>query len=662
MSTQELNLFNNEQTQRIAEDYRAGLIKPADIRNYVTRTLLSAGYKKQTLLGSPSEGYYYPDAREVSDYNKKVIEYNFKIRKYRQDVINAIMEYGTAPTAPSSPQPPQYRQVEAAAFQRSNVDREYPTPTEKPKPTPGPGAGPAPGTIGEKISEKLTPMAQQALTALDAPFSMVTRPIRRVSEKLKEESVGLPAQGKSWEGFGKYAAGTALSVGAGVFDVASSAFRPKLWLETAQSIGEIAFNPEVRNKAIAEVLRDPFGAAAVAGGSLYFGPKVKEFVFNEAEIAAKVFKAQGADVSEGLYGTSVKPSSYREFFREYINTKTVSRRPAKGLEVADLKLREDMGVGEFPDEAVEVLTYDTFEKSWLETVKDGVEIDFPYYSRITVHGGNERSFLEFTEPEWSPNLVTSMKDTAIPYNIGDEGGFLRVSGSRGGMKAFKDAKPAPPPRSEKLVPSGGAAPDTSASVLIQRGSDVLKDIEFIEVPSYSAVVTPLSETMFKGLDSVRIKSLDSGFDILPISYDSDKYGFDIFSVNKPVTKTLEKTVEKPDTRRRDPFNINIPISGLDVRSTPIQLPDVKLDMGTMQLPDQERWILPLQLPDLDLDEPQLVLPVFKFKWDERRPGSKKIGVEPEKKKKKKKTRRGKRGVLELRVDKAFNVRIKDVKI
>jgi hypothetical protein len=681
--------FNDDKTRQIIEDYKTGLIKIKDVRAYVGRKLQAAGHTRQQTITTAPEGYYYPDASKISEHNRKVVQYNRELNNYRQELINSIVEYkktptGYAPTGPSGV--PGYSRIEAAAIgSHTESDREYPGQPEAPPETPpGPGAGPAPGSIGEKISSKTTPAALGVLETIEKPFQAISHALRKRGEEYKAKS--LTEHGENYlEGFGYYVAGTGFNVAASGFDVATFEIRPQLWVDLSKTAGGIAFSPEVRGQVWQQIKADPTGfTAEVVGGAALGGyargkaVDIAKLGVKEADHALKVLKAQRGSTTEGLYGVSTKQPSYGQFWSEYRASKQVNNllEPVADANIQyHEQLSEEWGGGQFPAETEEILTTRLFERRAID-VKTGTptpahpffEDKAYYYSPVEpIPQGAERAYVEAFGDEWSPNLVSSQGETAIPYNLGDEGGFIKVEGyRRGGMKPFKEPNIPLEPRNDPVSSSvTKGSPDTPASILIQKGSNAFIEPKYYEFPSVTVTprtINPVNVHTGGNVKSPVFKFKPITVPIIDVNL-SQKPKTGTVSIEKTWTPNLEKQVQ-------DTFNksLNIPKPNLGSITIPgvTQIPRNTLKQTPeyvfkeVQIFDQDLGLI--QLPEFDekLDVPNWLTIPPGDKTNKRRYPGKEILKKTTRKKK-----RGKKGVFELRTDFAFNFKepkIKEIKI
>lgn len=296
-------------TLQIAKAYREGQISRSDLRSYINRRYA----RKEAILKAP-EGYYYPDASKVSEYNRQVYEYNRAINEFRNELYKAIVNAESQPQAPTqSFTPPSYaelseqrqqeeyeRQEAIQAFEEGLVSPPSPEQTERarqvrdlaimsqspPKPQqlepiPGPGAGGAPGSLKERVSEAVSPKAQSLIEYMDKPFRRISGGLRETGERLREKAVGRPAEDEPLRGLAEYLGGTALGIAAAGFDVATFEARPSLWIETSKTFGALATSGEARQALVKEVARDPFSFSAQLVGGAALGTYIKRIELGE---------------------------------------------------------------------------------------------------------------------------------------------------------------------------------------------------------------------------------------------------------------------------------------------------------------------------------------------------------------------------------------------
>jgi len=586
-----------------------------------------------SFITSAPEGYFYR-GQDVQEYNAKVREYNRQIHEYKRKLQDAYNQYraGLITYDSYEVQRKSYEvqlKLYEAEMKRTAPQREAfleylesigpPEPTEEQRRRmdagmpitgiPGPALGPAPGSLGEWVQPIMQKAAEQTLDIMEAPFKAVTDPFRNVAAELGDKSIEAAMEAKPWLGFGYYVAGQAASIGAMGVDMATWEFRPGLWVDVTRTLTGLAVSPEARTAAADEILKDPFGFTAEMVGGMYLGGVLKKLpgkVYGEAELAYKTLKAQRGGTSEGLYGVSIKEPTWSEALGEWRAIKDVKYREtyaAKTTDIAEFKFLEEAGITEFPEEVVGIEpTYRTFEKRWLKFEGEGIKGEMPYYGAKDVRPpGAEPSAFDVPD-DWIMKQITREADTALPYEYGEEGGFLRVRGGYGGMKPFAEPKLPEPPRAEALVVTAEAAPSTKILDLIGKPRLSLEtELQFI--PDIEVVMAQRPGFKFITPESIRPPS--AAFKFLDISKAatlslSKVKGFDkVFTVPTISLKQLEQQNQKQIEK---PLELELPkmkqpqITGL----TPTQIQTPTLDQ--IQKPRLEQ----IQIPALGL--PQLTMP------------------------------------------------------
>jgi len=600
------------------------------------RQAMEAAPDTLTYITEAPEGYYYR-GQDVQEHNAKVREYNHQVREYKRKLQDAYTQYRVGLITYDSYEV-QRKSYEAqlklyeAEMKRTAPQRgafgDYlrsigpPEPTEEQRMRmdagmpltgiPGPANVPPPGSISAKIQPIVQEGFERTLRFMELPFKTATEPIRDIATGFKLKSIEAEMEGEPWAGFGYYAAGTALKVvGAGI-DVATFEYRPGLWVDVSRTLTGLAVNPEARTALIGEVARDPFGFTAEMVGGAYLGGALKKLpgkVYGEAELAYKTLKAQRGGTYEGLYGVSIKEPTWSEALGEWRAIKDTRYRQtyaAKATDITEFKFLEEAGITEFPEEVIGIEpTYRTFEKRWLKFEGEGIKGEMPYYGAKDVRPpGAEPEAFDMPD-DWIMKQITREADTALPYEYGEEGGFLRVRGGYGGMKPFAEPKPPLPPRAEQLTVTAEAAPNTPILDLIGKTTrqTLSMETELQFIPDIKTITEHLAG--FKFITPESIKPPSATFKLIDIGkaaiLDKSRIkGIDkVFTLPTVSLKQLEQQI--PDQLQK-PLQIELPklkqpqIPGL----TPIQVQPPRLD--EIQKPKLEH----IQVPVLDL--PQLTMP------------------------------------------------------
>ena len=603
---------------------------------------------------------------QLRESQNRLTTYQGEIRDYAADYISAIAEQaderieytkrlnetGNRPFVDESGQRYSYTEAGSLASQIEKAPRENQIGDVVIQGIPGPGAGPKPGTFAAKISETISPPVKNVLIQADEGFKNISDNLRKGSDELAAKSV----ENADWKGFGTYLASTALRVDAAAFDVATFEFRPQLWIDTGVSLGTLATVPEAQLQFASKVASDPFGfTAELAGGALlggYAKTKAGQFTepfFEEAKFAYKVLEAQKGSKTQGIYGESVKPSSYGDFFKEYRYARQVRKTPVQEWE---------LGIETFPPETETITTTRLFERRSVDIKTGTPSPDYPffedkayYYSPVEpVKPGSERAFVEVYGDEWTPTQITGQSETVLPYELGGEGGFVKVEGyRRGGMKPFKEPDLTLEPRNDPVTTIGkGSGGDTPARVLIKKGSEALKENKVYNFPDIEVTQVPLYENM-DVLSFGKVKAPGSTVKMGNIGV----LGLGSFDFNVEKTaptleiKGLEKN--KPPSKLTKQFTPSLPKLG---DFTIPNIATIQLDKQT-----QKQKQIPIVTPTFSLDQIQVQEPDY--------PDLPKVNivtgdsswnikpVRPRKNKKKRGKKRSKKGVAELRVDKAF---------
>ena len=633
-----------------------------------------------SIITEAPEGYSYR-GQDVQEYNAKVREYNRQISEYKRKLQDTYNQYRAGLITYDSYEV-QRKSYEAqlklyeAEMKRTAPQREAfleylesigpPEPTDEQRRRIEEGAliyG-APGRPGEQVPPILQEAFEKTLGIMEAPFKAVTDPFRNVAAELGDKSIEAAMEAKPWTGFGYYAAGTAASIGAMSVDIATWEFRPGLWVDVSRTLLGLAVSPEARTAVADEALRDPFGFTAEIVGGMYLGGALRKLpgkVYGEAELAYKTLKAQRGSTSEGLYGVSIKEPTWSEALGEWRAVKDVKYREtyaAKAPEIFESKFLEEAGITEFPEEIVGIEpTYRTFEKRWLKIEGEGIKAELPYYTKMKAGtpGAEPRAF-DVPGDEWSIEQLTREADTALPYEYGEEGGFLWVRGGYGGMRPFAEPKLPEPPRAEALVVTAEAAPSTKILDLIGKPRLSLEtELQFI--PDIETITA--QRAGFKFITPETIRPPSAAFKFLDIGKAatlglSKVKGFDkVFTAPTISLKQLEQQTQK---QLEKPLELELPkmkqpqITGLTPTQiqTPTQTPIEKLKLDQIQLPILD---LPqITIPDIPVPEepypPPSISPYFGPPGPPPRPRVK-GELFPKKKKKKKK---GRKGAFEIRVE------------
>lgn len=105
---------SDPQVQRVLEHYRRGELSGSQARHLLEGYLKGQGWREAKPAGEPKEGFYYPDASKVAEYNRQVYAYNRQIREARHDAVESLLS-GQMPGAS-----PKGRPIELAAYETAS--------------------------------------------------------------------------------------------------------------------------------------------------------------------------------------------------------------------------------------------------------------------------------------------------------------------------------------------------------------------------------------------------------------------------------------------------------------------------------------------------------------------------------------------------------------
>jgi len=453
----------------------------------------------------------------------------------------------------------------------------------------------------------------------------------------------------------------------------------------------LGFDRESQKAFAKKISMDPFRFVAVTIGSTLLGapeivPGVKDFLGSdkvkaflskpiEVPLSLKVLKAQRGETFEGMYGTSVKQSSYGDFFREYKLAKL-----AKKLDIdtsALTQFEREIGL-QFPEETTGFTsTARLFErKSVIKTYGKNVALEAPYMLETNLETYIDPDVLKIMLDEmraqdvdmWAPAQITVSKPTAIGYVHKGTGGFVKTEGSYSAMKPFKFTEPVNPLIGTTKAPSGGS------QALIQVPSKAVKagkNIVTGAFPQQQSWVTGFSEEVVTYAPGVDLRStflqapkamVPSLFPTLPISALSTITG--IVSTQRQEIKQTQAQTQKQAQKIADLTmpklgNILSPKSVQAISQPQVQIP--WMEQKPVQIPKQIQFTVPsmtpIQTPAPSMPKftiPNIPLTPFKPSPPIR------VRAEPSKKKKTK-SKKKRKTAYERRVDPLKNL-LKKVKV
>ena len=598
-----------------------------------------------SFITSAPEGYFY-QGQDVQEYNAKVREYNQKVREYKRKLIDAYQEYQAGLITYDSYEV-QRKSYEAqlklyeAEMKRTAPQREAfleylesigpPEPTEEQRRRmeagmpitgiPGPANVPPSGSLGEWVQPIMQKAAEQTLGIMEAPFKALTDPFRNAAVELGDKSIEAAMEAKPWTGFGYYAAGTALDIGAMGIDIATWEFRPGLWVDVSRTLTGLAVSPEARTAVADEALRDPFGFTAEMVGGAYLGGQLKKLpgkAYGEGKLAYKTLKAQRGGTSEGLYGVSIKEPTWSEALGEWRAIKDVKYREtyaAKATDIAEFKFLEEAGITEFPEATIVQRT----EFLGFEEVKDAALVD-------------TTSNLKFDS---LPDSIDMVSTDVAPYQppkgkwaSGIYDKKLWRSTGEGLEQIYWVPEKTPLMPIYKPIPGVEIAPSWTPGIRY-------KWIDPIKASKPHLKLLDIGKASVLSLS--KVKSIDKVFTAPTVS---------LKQIEKPIQDILQKPklVELPKMKQPQ-------ITGLTQTQiqTPTQTPIEKLKLEQIQIPILS--MPQITMPKMSIpEEPTPIyppdFPYFEPPETPRRPIVKGDLLFP----KKKKGKKGRKGVFELRVD------------
>ena len=599
------------------------------------------------LVIKPPEGYYI-SGEDYQRYKQEAIEYNRKIREYRAELGKAWL--AAKENRISIEQYNRLFKDRMVELDRQKPQRaafnEYVQSIGPPKPTeqqrarqeaglpqrglPGPAAGPAPGSPGEQVQIGI----KQVLATSERVPRAITDPLRETAlrlEALSHEALRtqkpyqppstqfgteprfdmtgrLMVEKKAQPAVGALAYGYSVGfdVAAGAFDVATFPSRPGLMVETSKGLVALGVDREAKKAFAKKLSMDPFRFVAVTIGSTLIGapeilPELKKLLSQpvKAPLSLKVLKAQRGETFEGMYGTSVKKSSYGDFFKEYKLAKLVKKIDID--EAALTQFERELGL-QFPE----------------ETIK-------PQASEITEATFD---FKDQTPDTWAPRQVTKATESYYALSGEPMGSQFLVRG-KAGMKAFKETPVPPMPRSDQIMAPLSTKTVTTVTEAVPRYIPIQFAEEFIEylpgVDLRSALATA---------PSVSIPNL---FPTLPISALSTITG--VTSTQRQEIKQTQAQTQRQAQKIADLTmpkmgNILSPKSVQTLSQPQVQIP--WMEQKPVQVPKQIQFTVPkmvqIQTPAPSIPKfavPNIPLNPFKPSPPIR------VRAEPSKKKKKK---------------------------
>ena len=605
---------------------------------YEVNKALKNAPKPVELITEAPEGYYYR-GEDVQEYNRQAIEYNRQLREYRSklesaknDAILGLYDYELYSASYKLYQ----AQLKAAKPSKEEMERERayvesygpPEPSEESRRRqaeglpqvglPGPAAGPKPGTLGERIGEFVGGVVARA----DVPFRVITETLRRKGEELEGQGLESAAKGEALVGFTQYAGSVVADTAAMAVDVATFELRPQLWAEVGRTIGGVVYDPDIREKAVEEVIKDPFRFTAVMVGGAYLGGVIRDFPENVRGLPSKVRRIR-AEYDWAKYGDeSLYTAGEAEIGMQFPEAEITYEPTGQLYRRAQLTIYDRVGL---------------------------VKEKLPYYIEAEPEFLKTRDIFEAAE-DWSPTMVKRGKGTVVGYGpLEGEGGFLKVEGAYGGMKPFKEPSLPSAPRSEAiqvLTTKGVESTPIKGSLFTQAD----RAFEYVDIEPITTYVRPVDLKQILTPETVRVtepsfslRDLGISASILKLSDVSVQRVSDIQRQSiSQVESQLEKQLSKVTTKLESQFGLKQPVALTQIE---VQLPKItQIQTPRLSMPQ-------LQMPKLD--EPQITMPkipkIPTLTMPPREPPRKVVRGEREPKKKKKVKKRRK-GVFELRVD------------
>ena len=513
----------------------------------------------------------------------------------------------------------------------------------------------------ETTLDKISHEALRTETGLQPPILLgsQTQPIYAIEDTLRVKTEPKPVVGTA-----AYLAGVVLAVAAAGVDIATFEIRPGLIAETTGTLIGLGVDAETRGAFISAVAKDPFRFASTLVGGAVLGQGIKQYADKELSIAAKVLEAQRGETVKGLYGTSVKKSSYGDFLKEYKIAKKASSDTLGFDEAFFTKFEREIGL-DFPEETLEFRsTQQLFKRGQLNIYDDVglVEKKLPYYFKTEAEVENLLKRLERGEPDpWSPAQVTKEMESYFALPFDEKGGAILVRG-KAGMKPFKEPAALLPPRNEAVavlttkLPSMSLKPASLESSFFK--TQMIEEAIF-HYPSVDLRATLLTAPQVM-IPSLFPSSLSiSGLLALKSVVKTEKRLRDITKELMLKPQPLKQLLEPKVTQIQIPEVIQAqkPVTTQiqKPKSIQIQIPTITQIQPPIQISELIQKPIQIQIPKIIFPQPPPIiitpLPPPKIPLKVRK-----------KKKKKKKSKRGRKGVYELRVDSIVNKLLKEFKL
>jgi len=654
----------------------------------------------------PPAGYYISPA-DQQKYKQEAMAYNKKLSQYKQDLNAAwrqVQENKRTLSSYITQRNQIIKNIQATAPDRKaflkyiqSVGPPEPTKAEKARQEagmpmvglPGPGARPKAGSAGETLQKG----TQRGFEIAEVPFLAVTSPVREASEYLRklsldasrteralqpktqfgtetpfsmEQPVMVPSKARPEVGFGAYVGSVGLDVVAAGVDVATFSYRPGLVVGTVKALAK----PETYTELAKSAVQDPFRFASVLVGGSWVGGSIQRFTAKELRTAWKVLEAQKGSTTKGVYGASVKKSSYKDFLKEYKIAKKASGNAQAFDETFSTQFERELGM-DFPDETMPVIDYQLFDQKTLKfktEYKPGkfVDAEAKYYGKVDTTDPQiaaideivRQMMVDEVDP-WSPTKVAG-GDTGLPYNIGEEGGFVVTTGRTGKMKPFKEPALPPVPRNDqmlaplsikpgKVAKSTGKLAAKSEGLFYAPGETVTSYISAADLRSPLYTIPPVNVPSVFSLGLTSIIAPVTRLASLPSQTQSQRNAL------KQIERDILKTPQVPKfadftvpifgvtstqkmKQAQKPSQVQVPMSILMQVPVVVQIQTPR--QAEIQIPKMDQIVIPMPI----------VPPFIPTRFTTPKEPKIRFPLEPTKKTKKKKKKKTGKKAYERRVD------------